>query len=74
MWPHPNTVRARAARRKMRPIWKKLDGQVTRIRSLEIRDPEDILSGYEYQHAIDSCTNALSVKDKSFRRVPVKGM
>jgi hypothetical protein len=37
-------------------------------------DPEDIAEGFGLMHAIDSCTYALSVKDKSFRRVPVKGM
>ena len=37
-------------------------------------DPEDIMDGYEHQHAIDSLTYALSVKDRSFRRVPVKGL
>jgi hypothetical protein len=35
---------------------------------------EDIADGFEYQHAIDSVTYALSVKDKSFRRVPVNGV
>src|SRR5262245_18003922 len=36
--------------------------------------PEDVAQGYQCQHALDSVTYALSVKDRSFRRVPVSGI
>jgi hypothetical protein len=37
-------------------------------------NPEDVAEGYQYQHALDSATYGLSVKDRSFRRVPVSGI
>jgi hypothetical protein len=40
----------------------------------DLSNPEDIMDGYEYMHAIDSLRYALGVKEKSFRRVGVSGI